>query len=228
MSLPAAPRPMHALQHAGGIGQRIGAFDHRLDLAGHVPADQLLHVRRHRPPAPCAMNAPQNTPTTAKPLTSDRLTGNFGIVARGEADDQQPAVPGHRARQRIERLAADRIEGDVDALAAGRLLQRVLEILVAEHDVGAGVAWRLRAFRSDEATRDDLRAHRLADLHRGEAGRAGRAQHAQRLAGLQLRRAASAHGARCRSRRAARRRRPSADPSGSFIRRLSGAPTFSA
>ena len=46
MSLPAEPRPSTRFSTVGGIGERIAAFDHRLDLAGEMPADQLAHVVR--------------------------------------------------------------------------------------------------------------------------------------------------------------------------------------
>jgi hypothetical protein len=57
------------------------------------------------------------------------LSGIFGISPAGEADDQVAALPGDRAQGGLGVRAADGVVDDVGSVAAGQLLDPLLEVL---------------------------------------------------------------------------------------------------
>ena len=90
----------------------------------------------------------------------------------------------------LDIVAADHVENDVGALAAGRGLGGGDEIfgLVVNGDVGAEPAAGL-AFLRRSGGGDDARAERLGELNRGRADAGRAAVDEQRFAGLEARRA---------------------------------------
>ena len=117
--------------------------------------------------------------------------------AADEADQQDAPAPAERRQRRVEQLAADGIEADVGAFVAGQRHHPLGELLGRVVDRRR----RRRAPGHRELLRragggDDARAHGLADLDRGEADAAGRAQHQQRLARLEPTLPADRHVAR--------------------------------
>ena len=56
-------------------------------------------------------------------LQERQVHGELRHLAGDEADRQQAATPGHRPRKLLEQRAADIVEADVDAAAAGQLAE---------------------------------------------------------------------------------------------------------
>ena len=105
------------------------------------------------------MNWPQKTPTIDAPLSSVRLSGIFGMLAGGEADDQEPPVPRGRAQRRFGVLATDRIVDDVGAGAVGQRLDALLQIFlgVVDDQVGAVTLAGLELLRPTRPRRSRAR-----------------------------------------------------------------------
>jgi len=63
-------------------------------------------------------------------------------AAGGKPDHHQAAAPGERAQRRLERVAADRVEHDVDAVAVvvreHLFAQRVAQVVLRQVDDGVG------------------------------------------------------------------------------------------
>ena len=84
-----ASRPHHQLAHHLAVGERLERLRRlreRIDLlhvAGELalraPMREPVDARPCRRPCRAAPTAPQNTPSTAQPLSSTRLSGSFGI-----------------------------------------------------------------------------------------------------------------------------------------------------
>src|SRR6266446_5717650 len=125
--------------------------------------------------------SPQNTPTTEAPLRSTRFSGSLGISPAAK-----PSAPGNRAERRLAVGAADRVEDDVDSAPFGESFDALAQIFggIVDGRVGAVLAAH-RELLVARCAGDDARAERLADLDRGQADAAGRAEHEQRFAGLQ-------------------------------------------
>ena len=70
-----------------------------------------------------SVNEPQKTPTMEQPLSKGRLRG-----MRGEADDEEAALPGDTAQGGFGVVAAERIDDDVDAVAIGEGFDALAEI----------------------------------------------------------------------------------------------------
>ena len=110
------------------------------------------------------------------------------LVDVGLADFEEPAVRAEDRQALGDRLAGQRVEHDVDALAVG-----VGEDLVGERGRAAAVDV-LHAERAEEVALfvaagrgEDFRAEMLGDLNRGEADAAGTGVNQHPLAGLELR-----------------------------------------
>ena len=100
----------------------------------------------------------------------------------GEAEHEIAAIPSRRPQARLRMRAADAVVDDVDALAAGHLLQPALQILfrIVDAEFGAMRARQseLLAGRGDG---DDAAAHQFGDLNGGEACATGGAEHGDGL-----------------------------------------------
>src|SRR6185503_9254578 len=102
-------------------------------------------------------------------------------------DDEEAAVPGDALERAVGDVAADGIVDDVGAAAAGRLLHGLDPVAarVVDGDVGAGAPGDLELL-GPAGRRNDVRAERLPDLHRGDADAAGGGVHEEVLAAQEL------------------------------------------
>ena len=113
-----------------------------------------------------------------------------GLVLRdpgNEADHQQATVPAHASPHLMERIAAHRVVGDVNATTAGLAhgIDPVGCFLMIDHDVGADIAQHtdLRRAAGDG---DGGRPHRLGELNGRRTGTARSTRDQHGLTGLQL------------------------------------------
>ena len=118
-------------------------------------------------------------------LSSSRLTLHRRDLPAGEADDEQPALAGQAAQRVGEPVAADRVDDDVDARAAGQLLR-------PRRGSRRRARPRRRRRRAPprpspaiETTAIDAGAERRGQLDGRGADAAGGAVHEHRLARLQ-------------------------------------------
>src|SRR5262249_54365498 len=104
----------------------------------------------------------------------ERNPWNF---ASGEANHEVAPIPGHATQRRFRVAAADRIYHHVDALAAGQLLDALLEVFarVVDRDVCPVLATN-RQLAFTRRGRNDSRSQRLAQLDRCQPDAACRAQ----------------------------------------------------
>ena len=103
-------------------------------------AEQRRHLLTERLGSPRERGAPVNADDRVA-LEQRMVGGNLGD-ARDEADHEQPPVPAHTASNLVERVAANRVVGHVDA-ATARVSDEVDPVrggLVVDHHVGADVA----------------------------------------------------------------------------------------
>ena len=179
--MPVAPRPSISFSASAASSSGNARADDRLDEAGvdqlvDLGADLDVRLRlAHHVRAP----AGADDLDVVEQQAVDRTSGIEPPVKPTTTD--APAV-GQRAQAVGEAVAADRVEHDVDARAAGQLLGLVLPGAVGAHDlVGAGLARHalLLVARDDG---DRARADALGDLDRRGADAAGRAvdEHASR------------------------------------------------
>ena len=104
-----------------------------------------------------------------------------------EPDHEQASVPSHAPADLVERVAADRVVGDVDATST-RFSDRIDPIgglLVVDHDVGAEVASQLDLGRT-AGDGDRFATHRLRQLDRCRAGSARSTGDQHPLVGLEM------------------------------------------
>ncbi len=164
--------------------ERQAMADAGAQLALRVPAHQLVdgapQLVRRVPAEVAQRRAERGAVLHEQPVGRDlRHAGH-------EADEEDAAAPAERRQRGVEEIAADGIEAHVGALvvrqrhhALGELLGRVVDEVVRAALAGD------RELLGRARGRDHARAHRLADLDGGEPDAAGRAEHQQRLAGLE-------------------------------------------
>ena len=179
----------------GGLGQREAAGDVRLDLAGGVHRQQFgdaLLVPRRVLGDP---GSPEHADDVAT-LQQRQVQRDLRDVAGGEPDHQILALPGDGAQRGFRVVAADTVIDHVGAGRAAGRLELFGKLLLAVAVEGAAAIDHPGVGAVGEAKvdlllagggGDDPRAHLLAELDGGKADAAGRAQHQQRLAGLQIR-----------------------------------------
>ena len=95
--------------------------------------DQLVDERPLLVRAARAVLAVEHADDRA-PLEQRQVQRDARDVAGGEADDEEAALPRRAAQRRLAQGAADRVVDDVDALAAGVLLEPRLEVDVGVVD----------------------------------------------------------------------------------------------
>src|SRR6185437_60343 len=157
----------------------------RLELALLEPAEELREGVRHELGLVATIGAPEES-DDVDVLHQHDVRRYLRDAAAGEADDDDASLPGDRAQALIEGVAADRIIDDIDAAAAGDVLDAVADLLarIVDEVIGAGTLGDLELVRP--ARRGDHRgAHRLGDLDRGQADAARRAEHQHPLAELE-------------------------------------------
>src|SRR5262245_42071749 len=204
MRLPRA-RLDHELAVSLAIGQsadrlhaaleREAIADQRAELALAVPAQQLVDrdlelVRRV--PAEVAQRGAERGA-----VLHQQAVGGDLLHATHEPDQENATTPPERGERGVEQVAADGIEAHVGAPVVGQRHHALGQLLggVVDDLIGATLA-RHRKLLGGAGTGDHPGAHGLADLHRGEPDTAGRAQHQQRLAGLEPPLPADRHVAR--------------------------------
>ena len=113
------------------------------------------------------------------------LVGLGRVVARDQAADDDARERVHHRQDRVEDLAADVLEVDVDALGAGRL-QVALEVarLVVDAGIEAEFLHDVVALRLAAGDADRAAAPGLGELADHAADRAGGGGHHDRLPGL--------------------------------------------
>ena len=117
--------------------------------------------------------------------------------AAGKADDEDAPLRSDTLQGLIEQGSADRIEHDIGAAPAAKLLQLPAEIVAAMNQPGGGTVadCQIDALLAS-GNRDYARACSLSERNRGEPDAAGGAEHDERSL-----RAASAHANAARHRR---------------------------
>ena len=145
-----------------------------------------------------AQCAPEHAADIAA-LQQRQIERHLRNVAGGESDHQEAAFPGDRAQRGLGIAAADRIENNIGALAAGEPPQAFLEIFLGVVQAEFG-AVRFGEFKLlvRRCAGDHLQAHQLAEFAGRQTGAAGSAEHRQGLARLSGWRDLPAHAARCR------------------------------
>ena len=121
-----------------------------------------------------------------EPLHHDAAEIDRGLRAGEKGDLHDAPVDRGGFVVALDVVAADHVEDDVGALAAGRVFGRGDEIfgLIVNGDVGAELAAGL-AFLRRAGGRDDAGAEGLGELDRGRADAGRAAVDQQRLAGLE-------------------------------------------
>ena len=155
------------------------------ELAFGMPSEQLLEVGQVVLGLALGEGAPEHADHRGA-LEQGQVHRQLGDAAAGEADHQQAAVPGDGADGLVEQVAADRVVDHVRALAAGQLLDLLLEAGLAVVDQQVGARGLATSSFSALLAAAIPGAHGLADLHRRQADATGGAQYQQGLARLQV------------------------------------------
>src|SRR6202043_3119197 len=140
---------------------------------------------RHELRLVAAVRAPEEA-DDVDVLHQHDVRGYLRDAAAGKADDDDAPLPGDRTQALVEGIAADRIVDDIDATTTGDVLDAIADLLarVVDEMVGAGTSGDGELVRATRGG-DDLGAHRLGDLDRGQSDAAGSAEHQHPFARLQ-------------------------------------------
>ncbi len=167
--------------------QTVYGVETRLDFAGGHPGAELLEGL-----AVAGAEIEHDETFHARPVDQqrqvvDRSRHRFGGVVSGDrAADRHPGAAVQVAQAVVEDLAADVVEIDVDAFAAGRLeLLREIGRLVVDRHVEAELFGQHPAFFGAAGDPDHPAAVDLGDLADHRADRAGRRRHHHLLAVLE-------------------------------------------
>ena len=158
---------------ASASGVALGDVD--LDLAARDDREQLVGHRLHRL-ARRDVGDERLPRHVERALRRRATTGaNGGTDARGVAEARHQAERPQAVERLVPGVLADRVVDDLDALAAGDLLDARGEVLgaVVDREGGAVVA-RERAFLVAARRADQLQAERLRPLAGDQADAAGR------------------------------------------------------
>ena len=129
-----------------------------------------------------AQCAPEHAADIAT-LQQRQIERHLRNIAGGKSDHQKAAFPRDRAQRCLGIAAADRVENNVGALAAGEPPQAFLEIFggVVQAELGAMRFGEFKLFLR-RCAGDHLEAHQLAEFACGQTRAAGGAEHRQGLA----------------------------------------------
>src|SRR6266446_10723135 len=158
--------------------ERQAVADQRLEPPLAIPGEQRLDRAAELVRGLVAVVAQRAAEGGA--ILDQEPVGRDLLDAAHEAHQQHAAAPAERGERGVGQLAADRIEADVRAPIGGQGHDPLGEVLGGVvHEVVGAVRPGHRELLRGAGPRNHPRAHRLADLHRGEAHASRRAQHQQ-------------------------------------------------